>query len=123
MAGVNVTFDQVATPAIDTGIVRNGDNNYANGNLSVGWAASDRDDLLFDFTHFDADNFVDNSAVTMPYGANESRDTAGVTWTHRRTENLVYTFRYAYFDYKDRAAGTSRDYEAHQLYGKVQYRF
>ncbi len=122
-AGATLTYDQIATPAIDTAIVRNGDNNYTTGNLMVGVAASDRDDLVFNATYFSADNFFDNSAVTLPYGSDETQRVAAVTWTHRRSENLVYTFRYSYYDYKDRAAGTTRDYEAHQLYGKVQYRF
>lgn len=122
-ASGNLTYDQVGTPAIDTQIVKNGDNNYATASLSTGWAASEKDDLFLDYTHLRADNVIDNSAVTLPYGADETQNTASLTWTHRRNENLVYTFRYSYFDYTDRAAGTSRDYEAHQLYGKVQYRF
>ncbi len=123
MASANLTYDQLSTPAVDTGVVRNGDNNYTTANLSVGWAAAEKNDLLFELARFTADNFVDTSTVSMPYGADESRTAASLTWNHRRHENLLYTFRYSYFDYKDRAAGTSRDYEAHLFYGRAQYRF
>ncbi len=122
-ASGNLTYDQVGTPAVDTAIVKNGDNNYVSASLGSGWAASEKDDLYLDYSHFRADNFIDNSAVTMPYGTNETQDVASLTWTHRRNENLVYTVRYSYYDYVDRAAGGTRDYDAHQLYGKVQYRF
>ncbi|HEY0946374.1 MAG TPA: hypothetical protein VGD81_13945 [Opitutaceae bacterium] len=122
-ASANVTFDQVATPAIDTGIVKNGDNNYFNASLGAGYALSDRDDLYADYYRYQADNYINNSAVSMPYGADEEQDVATLTWVRRQSEHLIYTFKYTYANFTDRAAGGSRDYEAHGLYGKVQYRF
>lgn len=122
-AGGNLTFDQVSTPAVDTEIVKNGDSNYLNASLGAGWAASEKDDLHFDHSYFRADNVIDNSAVSMPYGADETRRVSTLTWTHRRHDHLVYTLRYSYYDYTDQAARGTRDYEAHLIYGRVQYRF
>lgn len=123
-AGLNVAFDQIYTPASGTPFVKNGDNNYLDASVGGGYAVSDRDDLYFDFGHYHAKNFVDNSAFSLPFGANERREAASATWVRKQTENLIYTLKYTFVTYRDRGAlGRQNDYDAHIGYAKVQYRF
>lgn len=121
--GVTVAFDQIYTPASEISFVKNSDNNYITGSLGGGYALNDATDLHFNFDHYQAKNFIDNSALTQPYGADERRNAAGAMWVFRASEHLVYNVRYTYATYRDRATTGRNDYDAHIVYGKVQYRF
>ena len=117
----NVVYDQLATPAAN--FVLNSDNNYVNGSLGAGYALTKRSDLYLDLSHYQAKDFSDNSAVSLPYGADEKTDTASLTYTLRPRERVMYTFKYTYADHQNRTAGGQNDYRAHLLYSKVQYKF
>lgn len=117
---VNVTYDQMQTPAYP--FVLHGDNNYVNGSLGSGFVVSKQDDLYVDYSWFRANNFVDASRLSLPYGISQKYQSAGLTWVRRQSENLVYTFKYGYVTNKDQTWALN-DFDAHVFYGKVQYRF
>ncbi len=117
----NLVYDQLATPA--TAIVLDSDNNYFNATLGAGYALSKRSDLYLDVSHYQANDFSDNSAISLPYGADQKSRTASLTWAVRATEKLTYTFKYTCATYRDRAAGGRNDFAANVLYAKVQYQF
>jgi hypothetical protein len=118
---VNVTFDQVATPAY--AFVKHGDNNYVNGSLGGGYALAKLDDVYFDYSWFRASNFIDNSQTSLPYGLSQKQQAASITWVRRQTEQLIYTVRYGYITNTDGTTGGRNDFDAHTIYGKVQYHF
>jgi hypothetical protein len=118
---VNVTFDQLATPAY--AFVKQGDNNYVNGSLGGGYALAKLDDLYFDYAWFRADNFIDNSATSLPYGLSQKQQTASVTWVRRQNEHLTFTVKYGYITNRDDTYAGMNDFDAHTIYGKVQYHF
>lgn len=120
-ASINVTFDQLKTPAYP--IVLHGDNNYVNGSVGGGYALAQKDDLYFDYSWFNASNFIDNSARGLPYGLSQKQQTAYLTWVRRHTEQLVYTVKYGYVTNDDTTFGGMNDFDAHVLYAKVQYHF
>ncbi len=125
-ANLNVTWDQLSTPSYP--IVLHGDNNYVNGSLGAGYALAKKDDLYLDYTYYGADNFIDNSAISMPFGVDEQQQAVYVTWVRRQSEHLIFTFKYGYLTKDDNTwVGLDgkglNDYDAHLLYGKVQYRF
>ncbi len=119
-ANINVTYDQLETPAY--AFVKNGDNNYVNGSLGGGYALAKLDDLYFDYTWFRANNFIDNSATTLPFGLSQKTQQASLTWVRKQTEHLIYTVKYGYLTNRDGSWGLN-DFDAHVLYAKVQYRF
>ena len=120
-ASVNVTWDQLATPAYR--FVLNSDNNYVNGSLGGGYALTKVDDLYLDYTFYRADNFVDNSALSLPFGVDQKQQGAYLTWVRRQTEKLVYTVKYGYVTNRDATSGYRNDFDAHVIYAKVQYHF
>lgn len=120
-ASVNITWDQLATPAYL--FVVNSDSNYVNGSLGAGYALAKRDDVYLDYAFYEARNFVDNSAVNLPYAADQERHAGYLTWVRRHSENLVVTTKYGYVTHRDDTWSGLNDFNAHVLYAKVQYRF
>jgi hypothetical protein len=120
-ASVNMTWDQLATPAYK--FVLNSDNNYVNGSIGGGYAVAKLDDVYFDYSFFRANNFVDNSALSLPYGADRKLQGTYVTWVRRQTEHLIYTFKYGYVTNRDVTWAGRNDFDAQVIYAKVQYRF
>jgi hypothetical protein len=120
-ANVNLTWDQLATPAYL--FVQNSDNNYVNGTIGCGYALAKLDDLYFDYSIHRARNFVDNSALSLPFGADQRQQGATLTWVRRQSEHLTYTLKYGYLTNRDGTWAGRNDFDAHVLYGRVQYHF
>ncbi len=118
---INVTYDQLKTPAYQ--FVQNGDNNYVNVVIGGGYVLTDRDDLLIDYSLFDASNFSDNSATSLPYNVSQKQEATYVTWKRRQSETLIYTVKYGYVTNRDETWPGVNDFDAHVLYGKVQFIF
>lgn len=128
-ANVNLVWDTLSTPAVGlTGaaanLVKNSDANYYNVSLSSGYALDDASDLHCDFGLYEShDSYIDNSAVTVPYGSESKLTQFGATWTRRLNRNTTVSARYAYAKNEDVPSAGFADYEAHLFYAKVQYRF
>jgi hypothetical protein len=128
-ASVNLVWDELTTPAAQaTGaaanLVKDSSANYTYFSLASGYALDDDSDLYFDYTvSQSSDSYVNNSTVTVPYGSDYKTQLASVTWTRRLDRNIWVTFKYAYAKNDDVPNGGYADYEAHMLYGKMQYRF
>jgi len=126
---VNYVWDQTTTPANTlTGAalnrVRPSDANYMNFSLSSGYALDEGSDLYVDYNLYRAFNdFSDNSAYSVAYGTKARTHQLGVTWFRRLDSRTALTLRYAYAKNTDDAIGNLADYEAHMVYGKIQYRF
>ena len=118
---LNIVQDDLTTPA--TARVLDGNNDYTSLTLSSGYAVSEASDLLLDVGYTEADNYVDSSALSVPYLAGFENTYAAATWIYRASENMVYHFRYSYAENTDQLVGTFNDYEAHTVYAKVQYKF
>ena len=120
-ANVNLTWDQLSTPAYR--FVLNSDNNYVNGSIGGGYALAKLDDVYFDYSWFRANNFIDNSALSLPFGADQKQQGAFLTWVRRQTPALVYTVKYGYMKNVDGTWAGLNDFKAQILYAKVQYNF
>lgn len=126
---VNYVFETLRTPAFGLtglagGLVKNSDGNYLNFSVSSSYVLDEQSDLFVDYTLYKAlDNYVNNAALTVPYGTDSRAHMFSVAWSrrlnHRTTLNLKYTFA----KNEDVPSGGTADYEAHLLYAKVQYRF
>lgn len=126
---VNYVLDMLTTPATTvTGAalnqVKNSDANYTNFTFGTGYALDQGSDLYVDYSLYRAwDDFIDNSAYSLPYGTKARTQQAGLTWFKQLDRRTALTFRYAYAKNVDDAWGGLADYEAHIFYGKVQYKF
>jgi hypothetical protein len=122
-ASVNVAFNQLGTPATGATVIKNGDSNYVDGSVGAGYALGKVTDVDVDYSMYTTDNFIDDSATTLPYGGAEHQNTATVTWVRRQSSRLVYTVRYTFADYRDSAVGGLNNYTGSVVYAKVQYLF
>jgi hypothetical protein len=126
---VNLVWDTLRTPAAGLtgaagGLVKNSDANYTYFSLGGGYALDDDSDLYVDYTFSEShDSWADNSNRTVAYGSEYTTQLAAVTWTRRLDRNVSVSLKYAYAKNEDVPNGGYADYEAHLLYGKVQYRF
>jgi hypothetical protein len=109
------------TPAI--AFVQHADNNYLNGSIGAGYALAKLDDLYLDYSWFNARNFIDRSTETLPYGLSQKTQAGYLTWVRRQSAHLIYTFKYGYLQNRDITWAGLNDFDAHVIYGKVQYRF
>jgi len=102
----------------------NADNNYYNIGFNVYYAATDLDDVFLDYNYYKANNGVDNSRVSVPYGANEHQYIITIGWTRRfATPNLQFNLGYTYVGYKNPGMGGTLDYRANGITGTLRYRF
>jgi len=126
---INVVWDTMRTPAVTlTGLaanlVKNSDANYVNFSLGSGYALDDDSDLYVDYNYYDSRNsYVDNSAVSIPFGSDSTSHMLSATWVRKLNAQTQLTLKYAFVDYDDNPYGVKSDYTAHMLYGKIQYRF
>ena len=118
---VNFTYDQLVVPTHR--FTMNGDNNYMNASLGAGYVLGKVTDLSLDLSHYRADNYTDNSAVTLPLNAGQTTQSAFLTWVRRQSDRLIYTAKYGYATNRDGTFAGLNDYTAHILYAKVQYKF
>jgi hypothetical protein len=118
---VNVTYDTLVTPTL--AFTQNQDNNYVNASLGAGWVVGKLDDLYADYSWFKANNFIDRSATLIPFGLSQKLQQASLTWVRRQSENLLYTVKYSYVTNRDETWRGLNDFDAHVIYGRVQYKF
>jgi hypothetical protein len=121
-------FDELDTPATSqpgaaANLVTESRNGYWNAGAVVGFALNERTDLQAQYSYYQSNDFIDNSAVSTPYG-DEARE-HGVTVTLNRMLNprLRWSIKYGYFDYDDVTSGGHNNYTAHLVYSSLQYRF
>jgi hypothetical protein len=118
---VNVTYDQLWVPPHR--LTFNSDNNYTSAALNAGYALGKLTDLQIDLSHYRADNYTDNPAVTLPLNAGQTLQSGALTWVRRQSARLVYIAKYTYATNREGTFGGQNDFQAHLVYGKVQYRF
>ncbi len=121
MGTVNVVTDKLTTPA--AALILDGNNAYTYVTMTGGMVVSEQSDLLMDLSRSSAHNYVDSSALTVPYLSGFDQTRVALTWIYRATENLVYHFRYSYAENNDELVGGFSDYQAHTFYAKVQHKF
>lgn len=123
-AGVNWVYDETDTPADEvTQAIQKARNNYWTINSSVGYALTDKTDLQLQYLYYQANNFENNYAYGMPYGADATEHgiTAGVV--HRINDRMRVSVKYGFFDGEDGTSGNHNDYQAHLVYTSLHTRF
>jgi hypothetical protein len=117
----NSTWDQLVVPPHR--LTMTSDNNYISASLGAGYALGKVTDVFLEGNHYRADNYIDNPTVTLPLNAGRTLQSAFLTWVRRHSDRLIYTAKYGYAISRDGTFGGLNDYDAHVVYGKVQYKF
>ncbi len=123
-AGLNYVWSTTTTPASDyTQAVLDAQNNYWMVNFSSTFVLDDKTDLNLGYLYYLADNYKDNSAYGVPYGAGAEEHTISAGITRRIRENIRLFLRYGYSHYTDETFGGNQDYHAHVVSCSVRYLF
>lgn len=122
--GFNYVASDTETPASDvTQAILDAQNNYWSVNLTANVILDDKSDLSLGYNYYRADNFDDNSAFGVPYGAGAEEHSVNATITRSLTEHLRVSLSYGYVTYTDETSGGNNDFDAHFLSTRLQYRF
>jgi len=122
----SLTFvlDTTDTPADElTAAVQESENDYWTASFGGGYALDDKTDLNVQYTYYQADNYVSNAAVGMPYGAGFENHAVAATLTRRLSNRVSVSLKYGFFASNDETSGGHNDYDAHLLCTSLQYRF
>ena len=123
-AGLNYVWSTTTTPASDyTQAVLDAQNNYWVVNFSYMFVIDDKTDLTLGYLYYLADNYKDNSAYGVPYGAGAEEHNVSVGITRRIRDNIRVFLRYGYSHYTDDTFGGHQDYHAHAVSCSVRYLF
>lgn len=106
-----------------TATVADSRNDYWTATATVGYALDDKTDLQLQYLYYLADNYADNSAVTVPYGSGSEEHGVMLGVTRRLNARTRLGVNYGFFDYSDELSGGRLDYQAHVLYTTLSYRF
>jgi hypothetical protein len=121
-------FNVLNTPATSqpgaaADLVTKSRNGYWNAGAVVGVTLDVRTDLHAQYSYYQSDDYINNSAVSTPYG-DESREHGFTVALNRMlTPRLRWTLKYGFFDYNDATSGGHNNYTANLVYTSLQYRF
>lgn len=99
------------------------DNDYWNASATVGFVLTSRSDLQAQYVYYRADNYIDNSAWSVPYGSGAEQHGVTATLITRIRKDLIWKLQYGFFTSHDQLAGGRNDYNAHLVYSSCQYLF
>ncbi|HUA66579.1 MAG TPA: hypothetical protein VME24_12075, partial [Alphaproteobacteria bacterium] len=128
--GFNYVLSETKTPASD--YVPNGfaaapvlaaQNNYWTVNFSSSFVVDDKTDLNLSYFYYHADNYENNAAAGVPYGAGARQHAVTAEIVRRITENLRLTLRSGYYHYTDETSGGNNDFDTYSIFASIQYRF
>jgi hypothetical protein len=113
------------SPVTDyTQAVLDAKNNYWTLNFTAGFVLDNKTDLTTQYYYYRAaNNYSDNSAFGVPYGADAREHAVTCGLTRKLKPNMQLGLKYGYFDYADASSGGYNDYTAHLIYSSFNVRF
>jgi hypothetical protein len=123
-AGINRVWDKTDTPGDEiTPAIQEAKNNYCTVTSALGYALDNKTDLELQYLFYGADNYADNSAFGLPYGASARQHGITAGLIRRISERIQWTLKYGFFDGRDKTSGHHNDYQAHLVSTSFHYRF
>ena len=98
-------------------------NNYWNFSAGAGLVLDNKTDLQLNYFYYLADNYVDNSLYSQPYGADSQEHTVSVALIRRFTERIRWSIRYGFFTNDDHTSGGHNNYKSHLVYSTLRVMF
>ncbi|MEY2465901.1 MAG: hypothetical protein QOD03_422, partial [Verrucomicrobiota bacterium] len=126
---INYVLDQTTTGAntfvgSDTNnIVPRSRNDYWNASIFATFVLDNKTDLSAQYFYYRANNYLDNSSASQPYGAGAEEQSISATISRQLTRRLRCSLRYGYFTNRDQTSGGHNNYDAHLVFSSLQYRF
>ncbi|MEN9575260.1 MAG: hypothetical protein RL514_3115 [Verrucomicrobiota bacterium] len=117
-------LDATTTPASSiTRTVTDARNDYWQTTATVTFIVDDKTDLQANYFYYRANNFINNSAVSMPYGTSANDHTVNLGLTRNFSKAVRGSLNYGYFRHRDETSGGLDNYDAHLVFSSITYRF
>lgn len=121
-------LDSTTTPASSltgaaAGLVSDARNDYWQTTATVTFVVDDKTDLQANYFYYRANNFINNSAVSMPYGTSANDHTVNIGLTRNFSKTVRGSLNYGYFRHRDETSGGLDNYDAHLVFSTITYRF
>ena len=105
------------------GLVSDARNDYWQATAAATFVVDDKTDLQANYFYYRANNFINNSAYSMPYGTSGNDHTVNVSLSRNFSKAVKGTLSYGYFRHRDETSGGLDNYTAHLLFSSLTYRF
>ncbi len=106
-----------------SGLAPDARNDYWQTSAVVTFVVDDRTDLQSSYFYYRANNFINNSGVSVPYGTSAQDHTVNVSLSRSFSKTLRGTLSYGFFTHRDEASGGLDNYDAHLVFSTLTYRF
>ncbi|MCE0523457.1 MAG: hypothetical protein LV480_11170 [Methylacidiphilales bacterium] len=120
---LNTLDTPVAGSAGINNLVLNGKNNYWTLDASAGYEINDKTHLQVDYTYYNADDYVNNAAYSLPYGAGEVQNSVTATLTRQINKAVQVSVKYGFYTNSDQTAGGQDNYNAQLVYVSTRFGF
>ncbi len=127
-ANANLVFDTIksAYPYVSglaKDVIRNSDNNYWNGDVTVGFVLTKNTDAQLLGTYYRADNYEPAPLATLPLGAGAREYTVGVGLKHKFGPKTVANAKIGYMDSKNDTTGGFTNFHGPMAYVSLERAF
>lgn len=126
-ANGSYVLESVDTPAANlpgiTNLVLNFPSDYWDANVMAGFAINDKTDLQLQYSYYRADDFVNNSTFSQPYGAGFEQQNVTATLNRQISKAVRASLKYGFYHNHNETSGGHNDYDAHLLFATIEYRF
>lgn len=117
-------LDSTTTPASSiTRTVTDARNDYWQTSAALTFVVDDKTDLQASYFYYRANNFINNSGVSMPYGTSANDHAVNVGLVRNFSKTVRGSLSYGYFRHRDETSGGIDNYDAHLVFSTVSYRF
>ncbi len=104
-------------------LVLNSADDYWTVDAIVGYALNEKTDLQLQYSYYRANNYLNNSAYSQPYGTGDEQHSVTATITRRITKAIQVSLKYGFFQNRDATSGGNENYDVQLAYASMQYRF
>jgi len=121
---VSYVLNTTASPASTlTPAITNSNNNYWTASAGFGFAIDPKTELRGDFAFYSANNYVNNAANGVPYGAGSTEYSFTASLNRQITKNVSMSVKYYMETYRDQLSGGMNNFTGQMITSSLQMHF
>jgi hypothetical protein len=120
---INSLDTPVAGSAGINNLVLNGQNNYWTVDASAGYEINEKTHLQLQYSYYNADDYVNNAANGLPYGAGAQENSFTATITRQISKAVQVSLKYGLYRNRDQTSGGQNNYDAQLVYLSTTFGF
>ena len=121
---LSYVLNNISSPAAaDVPAVTNSFNNYWTAGAGFGFAIDPKTELRGDFAFYSANDYINNAAYGMPYGAGGTEYSFTASLNRQITKNVSLSVKYYMDSYQDRLSGGNSNFLGQMITTNLQVKF